>query len=128
MTKHTQGRLRVTRDPMHWDSLTTIEGGLVGVKKPFMPELLVQVGGDADVLKAEANARRLVACWNACEGISTTEIEAAARSGLIAYALQQVMKALKEVAEIFGEDWREGSTARRLGDRARAAIAKVESK
>ena len=35
---------------------------------------------------------------------------------------------LKEVAEIFGEDWREGSTQRRLGDRARAAIAKAEAK
>ena len=38
----------------------------------------------------------------------------------------ELLAALKEVADIFGEDWLEGSTQRRLGDKARAAIAKVE--
>lgn len=41
-------------------------------------------------------------------------------------AAPDLLEALKEVAEVFGEDWREGSTQRYLGDRARAAIAKVE--
>ena len=31
--------------------------------------------------EAEANARRLVACWNACEGIATDELEEIARTG-----------------------------------------------
>lgn len=31
--------------------------------------------------EAEANARRLVACWNACEGMETDELEEIARTG-----------------------------------------------
>ena len=76
----------------------------------------------------EANARRLVACWNACEGISTTEVEAAARSGSIAYALERLiiqrddlLGALKEIAAAGI-----GSVAPGFADIARAAIAKVE--
>lgn len=38
---------------------------------------------------------------------------------------EHMLAALKEVAETFGEDWREGSTQRRLGDKARTAIAKA---
>lgn len=33
--------------------------------------------------EAEANARRLVACWNACEGIATDELEDVARTGWV---------------------------------------------
>lgn len=35
------------------------------------------VGGDTEE-EVQANARRLVACWNACDGISTEELEAGA--------------------------------------------------
>lgn len=37
-----------------------------------------------------------------------------------------LLKALEEVSEVFNEEWRVGSTQRRLGDMARAAIAKAE--
>jgi hypothetical protein len=84
------------------------------------------------------NMRRLVACWNAAEGLSTESLESAGNAfngwKLASYAMNdakaqrdELLAALKEVAEIFGEDWREGSTQRRLGDRARAAIAKAEA-
>ena len=36
---------------------------------------IANVGRAADGDFSEANARRLVACWNACEGISTEQIE-----------------------------------------------------
>ena len=35
----------------------------------------------SDIEEAEANARRLVACWNACEGMATDELEEIARTG-----------------------------------------------
>lgn len=50
-----------------------------------------------------------------------------ANARLIA-AAPELLDALKEVAEVFGKDWREGSTQRRLGDLARTAIAKAEGK
>lgn len=40
-------------------------------------------------------------------------------------AAPELLEALIVVADTFGEDWREGSTQRRLGDKARAAIAKA---
>lgn len=45
----------------------------------------------------QANARRLAACWNALDGIITTEIEAAARSGSIAHALERVISQRDEL-------------------------------
>jgi hypothetical protein len=40
-------------------------------------------------------------------------------------AAPDLLQALREVSDVFGVDWREGSTQRRLGDLARAAIAKA---
>ena len=40
-------------------------------------------------------------------------------------AAPDLLEALQEVSETFNESWREGSTQRRLGDLARAAIAKA---
>lgn len=47
-----------------------------------------------------------------------------ANARLIA-AAPDLLEALQEVSETFNESWREGSTQRRLGDLARAAIAKA---
>lgn len=68
-TEHTQGRLEVA------------DGRRIGVVLPN------EVGGGFDShcvalaqdsggrLNAEANARRLVACWNACDGVGTDLLE-----------------------------------------------------
>jgi len=58
---------------------------------------LMAIVVDAPDEKDEANARRLVACWNALDGISTTEIEAASRSGSIAYALETLISQRDEL-------------------------------
>jgi hypothetical protein len=77
----------------------------------------------------EANARRLRACWNALDGISTTEIEAASRSGSIAYALEKLISQRDELLEVLRSIINDGmhcDVVPHLHTRARAAIAKVE--
>lgn len=76
MTRHTPGRLKVQHP----------HAGNRGYEIAFEPGI-EQVCQNV----AEANARRLVACWNALDGISTTEVEAAAKSGSIAYALAKLV-------------------------------------
>lgn len=61
-TQHTQGRLKVQHP----------HAGNRGYEIAFEPGI-EQVCQNV----TEANARRLVACWNALDGISTAEIEAA---------------------------------------------------
>jgi hypothetical protein len=60
-TKHTPGPWRIKSDPMHFDTLTTVEGGAIGARKPFGVQMIVQVGGDSDFHEAEANARLIAA-------------------------------------------------------------------
>lgn len=55
--KHTPGPWRLRRDPLHFDTLTTIEGGAVGLLKPFDVQMRVDVGGASDWVEAEANSR-----------------------------------------------------------------------
>ena len=58
--QHTQGRVKV----QHPDAG---ERGLEVAFEPGLERLCADI--------TEANARRLVACWNACEGISTDALE-----------------------------------------------------
>lgn len=78
--KHTPGPWRLEADPCHFDSLTTVTGGQrMNAHPNAWPAypLTVQVGGMASVKEAQANARRIVACVNACEGFSIEELEGA---------------------------------------------------
>ena len=81
----------------------------------------------SDVEEAEANARRLVACWNACEGMATDVLEEIARTGgmlgpredvaKIAEQRDKLRDALKSCIEygaMTGDDW--------VTDKARAAL------
>jgi hypothetical protein len=70
--KHTPGRLAVAVQIFDNDGCPeTVIQGMRGAAS-------VAVALDFGPLNPdmrEANARRLVACWNACEGISTDELE-----------------------------------------------------
>ena len=50
--------------------------------------------------EAEANARRLVACWNACEGIATDELEEIARTGGMLGPREDVAKIAEQRDEL----------------------------
>ena len=56
---------------------------------------------------------------------SRTSFEAAAELRRLHSLNVELLEALQEVSEVFDVSWREGSTQRRLGDLARAAIAKA---
>lgn len=90
--------------------------------------------GTSDVLRDswEANARRLVACWNACEMVSTEDLEALTRPGDVSWAgtidrlvreRDELLEALKRIV-----DWDDVGLALTQDHvvQARAAIAKVE--
>lgn len=69
--KHTQGRLKATR-------LGAIVGGPIReyVNGSGQDQVAMTTGAEwMDEGEKEANARRLVACWNACEGIPTADLE-----------------------------------------------------
>jgi hypothetical protein len=69
--KHTQGRLKATR-------LGAIVGGPIReyVNGSGQDQVAMTTGTEwMDEGEKEANARRLVACWNACDGIPTTDLE-----------------------------------------------------
>lgn len=66
---HTKGPWGLRRDPSHYYSATTIEAGVVGARRPFMPEMMVRVGGDADIVTQEANARLISAAPDLLEAL-----------------------------------------------------------
>ena len=91
--KHTPGRLSVDEYPV-----TLANGDLAHAKLSIVAQSkdprylhfsigMVNFSAEftglypSDVEEAEANARRLVACWNACEGMATDELEEIARTG-----------------------------------------------
>jgi hypothetical protein len=61
--QHTQGRLHVDQN---YTELVNIKCG---------DDWVAEATSHSTIQLNEANARRLVACWNACEGISTENLE-----------------------------------------------------
>lgn len=53
---------------------------------------------------AEPNARRLVACWNACEGIPTEELERAIYLNTASYAMRMNAEAQRDHFEALAKD------------------------
>lgn len=86
----------------------------------------------------EANARRLAACWNACEGISTENLEAnnsvkalAENYNSAKALLEELLEELKNIANATPRNWGAplndtASFQAWAQSRARAAIAKAE--
>ncbi len=60
-TKHTPGPWEIRTDPCHYDSFTTVVAGSGEKRKGLLRELIVEVGGRADIEVAEANARLIAA-------------------------------------------------------------------
>jgi hypothetical protein len=84
---HTTGHLCVTGD-----------GDTTSLRAFDTDELVASIEWDGEPEgKANENARRLVACWNACEGITTEQLEAGALAELIEAAKKaQAMMGIPE--------------------------------
>jgi len=124
--QHTQGQLEIRR---------TASGEIKEIG-PFVPA--AEFCGDTWLDVSEEDARRLVTCWNACEGVQTNEIEELAAIGgvpsLITYSKDlraerdlawqqrdQLLEMLEGLLDIDGpqpgtKDW---------ADRSRAVIEQV---
>ena len=71
MNKHTQGRLKMRQG--FDDETKELYVPDSSIKKPFEPTALATVS--ADDAEGRANARRLLACWNACIDFSNAALE-----------------------------------------------------
>ena len=116
---HTPGRLAVTHN--NWETSTIYSNG----KEVARVHIDSEASDDDE--QHRDNARRLVACWNACEGIPTDMLEAMpfGPAALVPmYArLEAQRDELREALEFFLK-W---GRCQRAEDKARAAIAKTES-
>ena len=106
--KHTQGELAHTPGAI-WKVLRDERGNPVA-----------EVGYGPEAL-CEANARRLVACWNACEDIATESLEAGYIRGLVE-ALDLIETAAGSPGHVAY------MTKARMQEVAREAIVAVHSK
>lgn len=79
--QHTQGRLKAVHDELRQEN---------GRYRMATRITACGAGGNMqqDVEAAQANARRLAACWNACDGISTEDLEKMAQAGAALAALR----------------------------------------
>lgn len=89
MSDYTKGWLRVAKRGARW------------------MEIANQHGGRICEIENEANARRLVACWNVCDGIQTEDLEGGTT---VAYILHlegqcaELIEALRLVIRSIGSD------------------------
>lgn len=134
---HTQGKL-VASDPS--DALHPIRKATSGIWP--LGRVIADVGYADTEEENTANARRLVACWNAADGIPTEELEAAADGRLLNIfeglirERDELMKALAKCVETLSDtrigqwSYMEGSQIYEdFGDAVqsgRAAIARVK--
>lgn len=84
---------------------------------------------------ADGYARRVVACWNACAGIMTEQLEIEPYIGSVSYKMRmqaekrrdELLAALQELADRVEEYIILGDQSTPDTSRARAAIARAES-
>ena len=127
--KHTQGRLTL--------ELVESDSGIIKHLCPIDTDglslltLVEHNGVKFAAVYYDDDARRLVACWNACEGLPTAWIEGGAADILehaksLKSQRDELLVALKDLMSgIF--DGPDESDAARLIANARAAIAKAEA-
>jgi hypothetical protein len=129
--KHTEGWLEV------------VDGRRIGITLPaetgdgFDSHCVAITHDSNGRLDAVASARRLVACWNACDGIETSLLEQFPRgmNGMSNIAIGKQRDELLAALEA-EQEWRDREEAgaidpewnyeRMVGDKRRAAIAKVK--
>ena len=127
MTQHTQGKL--TLELVESDTGTIKH--LCPVDEAGMSVLTVVEHNDTKfaAVYLDEDARRIAACWNACEGIPTEMLEAVCKVPLAAVMLvQQRDELLEALKELSSAEWPDdgGPILERARVKAREAIAKVE--
>jgi hypothetical protein len=132
MSAHTQGRL-VVAPYEGFGPLTTIRAG--DPKTGTRIASTFEATNPAHIERNEANARRLVACWNACDGVPIEVLEAGQAGGLPWSVAEQIEQRVQRTAlldalsTLVNHCERMGFNTREevpLLEAARAAITKTE--
>lgn len=114
--KHTDGAIRYDYEPGYCGELIARDGTTVAA---FVDE------------PSEANARRLVACWNACDGLPTESLEKLGtldRANVEMNVFRAHLLAQRDalLAELHRMENHPASRIDELPEMARAAIARVK--
>ena len=136
--QHTPGRMTVHTDGADGWPLLMIGGPAGRIVANVNTESGVDTTKAPSIafkpMPATENARRLAACWNACEGVPTDLLEAnPAPFSQLRAQRDELLEALKAAhhelhycsQQLVASGWTEGSTVRSALDGARAAIAKA---
>ena len=124
MSTHTQGRLRVTHNS--WEVSTLHCDGIAVARVHIDSDVDERTQQHLESVK-EANARRLVACWNACDGIPTDMLEAMPFGPAALVPMYARLEAQRDELLAFAQEWleRQGTDENYMTAKARAAIAKA---
>ena len=130
-TQHTPGKLKLTfGKELQWDYMLDAQGEKsIAYFRHYKPMTKKE---------GKANARRLVACWNALEGLSTGKIDAIAAIGGFPGAVGELMAQRDELLAALtktleeGIGWFEDSTGQDPSNlewvqQAREAITKAQA-
>jgi hypothetical protein len=98
--KHTPGRLKVDLGREH-ATLCEFSGSIRGPVVAVVPANYINPNLREELnAEGQANARRLAAAWNACEGIPTKALEA----GVIGELVEALLKAVAVLGDAEDED------------------------
>ena len=101
MSAHTPGPWLVESDPMHFDTLSTVVGGVKKKAKGIERQMIVQVGGWAEWREQEANARLIAAAPELLEALK--DLRAAIKSQGVISTVKALSKADAAIAKATGE-------------------------
>lgn len=140
--QQTKGRINVAPADCSGIGIANFQDGTLGTPRAAMALTGRSAGGEGwhylaainDHPQAQADARRLAACWNACEGISTEELEHIASTGgmlgpredvaRIAAQRDLMLAALTQIERLSREaDAKLVNVPAMLGDIARATLS-----
>src|SRR5262245_3648148 len=123
-TDHTKTATAHSPEPWHFEPLQADKGGSIAIcnRQQGMLAVIPPLNEDDEPDEAtakrdpcdEANARRIVAAVNACEGVSTEALE----QGVV----RELAEALDGFFRWLTPDWQQST----LGDKARTALAKAK--
>lgn len=128
--KHTPGRLQAGVSKYQGvQSFTAVSEG-----NEHKIVAMCGLAGASDELESIANACRLAACWNTCDGMETQQVEQISQQGetlasRLALHVETEAKLISQRDELleFVKEWldRQGSDENYMTTKARAAIAKA---
>ena len=136
MSKHTQEPWQVHHDIDAGEWPMIMAGGVVAGKiiANVNPKSFCCVGGDFVEMPSADNARRIVACVNACRGLSTDELEQHGLVSAVGYELMELTKQRDELLEAAKAvvtrwdtpNWKDAEPTAAVIGRLRAILQKIE--